>query len=523
MDSDQIFTPWKVKGKVDYMALIRKFGTEPLDEKIIDRWEKITGTKVHHFIRRGLAFSHQDLNKILDAVEQGIPIYLYTGRGPSTGSMHLGHLIPFKLTKYLQDALNCIVVIQMSDDEKFFFKDGDLEMYRKLSYQNARDIIACGFDPNKTLIFSNFESNHGDLYKNNLLLMKSINMNTIKSIFGLGETLPRSIIDLLIRESKKETEKGIPDQNLLNDINSTLNKFSENSSNNVGQCVWPVFQSSPGFCTSFRTLFARAIHNTIKTKYQSMPANVAMNIKKCLKQLLSPDSEQSMLCLIPMAIDQAPYLRTCRDLGNSIKCPKPCGIFTEFLPGLKQSDDKMSSTSDSENSTIFLSMEPKKVEQVIKRHAFSGGKDTMQDHMMYGGNIEIDISYQYLTFFLESDLELKDIALRYTEGSMGSGEIKDIIAKIIAKEILAHQQAVSKIDDLTLKLFFSWDRTLDSGGLWEQRGQEFDKYKGDEQVKDQQRVKEEKQGINFDRTFGYKCKTKPNQIQSDNTIKCSTQ
>ncbi len=66
-------------------------------------------------MRRGMAFSHQDLSKIFDAVEKGIPVYLYTGRGSSTESMHLGHLIPFKLTKYLQDALNCIInyVIKM--------------------------------------------------------------------------------------------------------------------------------------------------------------------------------------------------------------------------------------------------------------------------------------------------------------------------------------------------------------------------------------------------------------------------
>ncbi len=33
-EMDTIFTPWKVKGKIDYMSLINKFGAEPLDEKI---------------------------------------------------------------------------------------------------------------------------------------------------------------------------------------------------------------------------------------------------------------------------------------------------------------------------------------------------------------------------------------------------------------------------------------------------------------------------------------------------------
>lgn len=37
---------------------------------------------------------------ILDLYEQKKPFYLYTGRGPSSDSMHMGHLIPFIFTKY---------------------------------------------------------------------------------------------------------------------------------------------------------------------------------------------------------------------------------------------------------------------------------------------------------------------------------------------------------------------------------------------------------------------------------------
>ncbi len=87
-------------------------------------------------------------------------------------------------------------------------------------------------------------------------------------------------------------------------------------------------------------------------------------------------------------------------------------------------------------------MEPKKVEQIIKRHAFSGGKDTMTNYQMYGGDIDIDIdiSYQYQTFFLESDEQLKYIAKRYTNRTMGSCEIKSIIAKIFVNEITNHQK-----------------------------------------------------------------------------------
>lgn len=42
------------------------------------------------------------LPQILDLYEAGKRFYLYTGRGPSSDALHLGHLVPFHFTKYLQ-------------------------------------------------------------------------------------------------------------------------------------------------------------------------------------------------------------------------------------------------------------------------------------------------------------------------------------------------------------------------------------------------------------------------------------
>ena len=38
-------------------------------KSIINQIERITGKQCHHWIRRGLFFSHRSLNEILDAVE----------------------------------------------------------------------------------------------------------------------------------------------------------------------------------------------------------------------------------------------------------------------------------------------------------------------------------------------------------------------------------------------------------------------------------------------------------------------
>ena len=96
---------------IDYDKLIDKYGCFPISPEMIERIEKVSNMPVHHFIRRGVFFCERDLKLILDSYEKKKPFYLYTGRGPSAESMHMGHTIPFIFTKYLQDAFDVILVI----------------------------------------------------------------------------------------------------------------------------------------------------------------------------------------------------------------------------------------------------------------------------------------------------------------------------------------------------------------------------------------------------------------------------
>lgn len=59
--------------------------------------------------------------------------------------------------RYLQDVFDVPLVIQMTDDEKFLWKKLSIDEAHRLAYENAKDIIACGFDVKKTFIFSNLD------------------------------------------------------------------------------------------------------------------------------------------------------------------------------------------------------------------------------------------------------------------------------------------------------------------------------------------------------------------------------
>jgi len=177
-----VVTPWEVSGDIDYDKLIKEFGTQKITDNLLKRIEKHTG-ELHFMLRRKLFFSHRDVDWALNEYEKGNKFFLYTGRGPS-GHTHLGHLMPWMFTKWLQDKFGSELYFQMTDDEKFLFNDKlTLEETNNFSYENALDVIALGFDPDKTFIFSDIDYAK-TLYPQAVRVAKKLTFSTAKAVFG---------------------------------------------------------------------------------------------------------------------------------------------------------------------------------------------------------------------------------------------------------------------------------------------------------------------------------------------------
>ena len=391
-EEDMVVNAWEVKGKIDYTKLVNEFGSTLIDDELMKRIEAATVGKgyvpsIHRFLRRGIFFSHRDMSTLLDCVEKGKAMYLYTGRGPSSSSMHLGHLIPFLFTKWLQDAFNVPLVVQMTDDEKFIFKgeytseSGDnLNHFAGLTVENAKDIIACGFDYNKTFLFSDLDY-VGRMYPNIVRIWKAVTTNTVNGIFGFD------------------------------------------GSSNIGKIAFPAIQAAPSFASSFPTVLEAGM-----------------------------DSQQC--CLIPCAIDQDPYFRMTRDVAHKLTPKdhglggKPALIHSKFFPPLQGATGKMSSSD--ENSAIFLTDTPEQIEKKIKNHAFSGGQETKELQEKLGANLEVDVAYQWLSFFLEDDEELEKIGKDYSTGTgdyWSTTKVKQRLVEVLQGIVGAHQERRSKITD----------------------------------------------------------------------------
>lgn len=373
---EDIVNPWDVvstslKG-VDYGKLIKKFGSCKIEKDLIDRMVKLTGKEPHHLLRREIFFSHRDMHSILDLVEQKKTFYLYTGRGPSSEAMHLGHLIPFIFTKWLQDTFDVPLVIQMTDDEKFLWKDLTIEETNRLAHENAKDIIACGFDVDKTFIFSDVEyiSESTEFYKMMCRIQKLVTFNQVKGIFGFNE------------------------------------------SDSIGKISFPAIQAAPSFSSAFPQIFK---------------------------------GKKDVPCLIPCAIDQDPYFRMTRDVAPRLGLLKPALLHSTFFPALQGAQSKMSASDP--NSSIFLTDSDDEIKTKINRFAFSGGRATEEEHRKYGGDCETDVSYQYLTFFLEDDDKLNDIKERYSKGEMLTGELKQELVMVLQKLVGEHRNRRAKVTD----------------------------------------------------------------------------
>jgi len=357
VDKKFVVTPWEVTGDVDYDRLIRDFGTQPIAGPLAKRLEGILG-EAAFLVRRQVFFSHRDLNLVLDDYDKGKGFFLYTGRGPS-GPMHIGHMISFYFTKWLQDTFHANVYIQMTDDEQFLREQKNLTFKETQSWaqENIMDIAAVGFDPDKTFIIQDTEF-VGHAYPLILKIARRVNLSTVKSVFGFaGET-------------------------------------------NIGMCFYPAIQILPSLLEKKR-------------------------------------------CLIPSAIDQDPYWRIQRDIAEPLGYHKAAAIHSKFLPPLTGIQDKMSSSKP--ETAIYLNDDDETVRNKIYRHAFSGGRASIEEHRRLGGNPDIDVPFQWLHMFFEpNDKRIEEIRSEYKSGRMLTGDLKDILVEKVTRFLREHRDRKEK-------------------------------------------------------------------------------
>lgn len=155
--------------------------------------------------------------------------------------------------------------------------------------------------------------------------------------------------------------------------------------------------------------------------------------------------------VVPVGSDQDAHIRLAHDIVNRMKDYKFIQLsstYNLFLSGLK--GGKMSSSDIT--SYIALTDSLDEASNKIKKYAFSGGQNTIEEHRKKGGNPDIDISYQWLRmFFEEDDKKLEKIYHDYKSGKLLTSELKEILIEKLNKFLKQHQEKRKKAEKLVNK------------------------------------------------------------------------
>lgn len=351
-EDDFTVTPYSVEGDVDYDRLLEEFGADALTPEQRANFP----APGHPLVRRDVFYAGRDVDQFLDAANGGEPHSVVTGRGPS-GPMHIGHVLPFYFAKYLQDQTGALVYVPISDDEKYLLGRASLEEIGDHTRENLRDVLAVGFDPERTRIV--------------------VDTADADVVYPLATAFAREVT-----QSTVDATYGPPE--------------------NVGLSFYPAVQTA-------HLLLPQLVEGRHPT-------------------------------LVPIAVDQDPHVRVCRDVAAKQRydVDKPGALLSKFLPSL-EGPGKMSSSDDAPG--ILLSDDRQTVLEKIRTHAYSGGRTSLAEHRERGGDPEVDVAYRYLYYFFEeSDERVERLAREYREGSLLSGELKELAAGKIADFLEAHQE-----------------------------------------------------------------------------------
>lgn len=142
-----------------------------------------------------------------------------------------------------------------------------------------------------------------------------------------------------------------------------------------------------------------------------------------------------------------------RDVSPRIGYAKPALIESRFFPALQGESGKMSA-SDA-NSAIFVNDTPKQIKDKVNKHAFSGGGATLEEHRAKGANLDVDVPWKWLNFFLEDDEKLAHIGREYGAGRMLTGEVKGELIRLLTDIVGRHQAARAQVTDAVVDAFMA--------------------------------------------------------------------
>ncbi len=167
-----------------------------------------------------------------------------------------------------------------------------------------------------------------------------------------------------------------------------------------------------------------------------------------LAQILLPQLPEfggSQPTLIPVGIDQHPYLLLARDISKKLKMNLPSELVIKFQPSLKDPEAKMSGSKP--ETAIYLSDTPELVRKKINK-AYTGAVSSLAVHQEKGGVPDICSVFNLLTFHQPDSVMIEALKSRYISGDLTMKELKEIVIEFIIQLLDEHKARRSNVSNM---------------------------------------------------------------------------
>lgn len=443
--------PWSSTQSTDYSRIIDQFG--------LSNFNNLTLPNPSHLHRRGIVFAHRDFDLILNAQKTGDSFGVLTGLMPS-GRMHLGHSMVIEQVKWLQK-LGGDVTIAVADLESQATRGINLTRGRKIALEEyIANYAALGLDSDSTDVY--FQSSRSQVQRLGFQLGTRTNLSEFESIYGFkGDTNLAHIQAPMVQVGDilhPQTEEfgglrpivvpvGVdqdPHLRLTRGIASKSNWFNLKDNTGPGILIGLSVQEDNAELLGQQPngrIDKGKVAEIFNMIVQSLTDLGFSDINSNPKQgtIVVPSATKKDMTAIRMKL-----LNLERKLGG-LGLLAPSSTYHHFAVGL--TGQKMSSSKP--KTTIFLDDDISTITKKIKR-AYSGGQSTIEEHRRLGGNPDVDVAYQYLMYFFETDDDyLSEINKDYRNGKILAGEMKQICVDKASEWMMNHQEMKAQTQHLT--------------------------------------------------------------------------
>ncbi len=443
--------PWSSTQSTDYSRIIDQFG--------LSNFNNLTLPNPSHLHRRGIVFAHRDFDLILNAQKTGDSFGVLTGLMPS-GRMHLGHSMVIEQVKWLQK-LGGDVTIAVADLESQATRGINLTRGRKIALEEyIANYAALGLDSDSTDVY--FQSSRSQVQRLGFQLGTRTNLSEFESIYGFkGDTNLAHIQAPMVQVGDilhPQTEEfgglrpivvpvGVdqdPHLRLTRGIASKSNWFNLKDNTGPGILIGLSVQEDNAELLGQQPngridkgkvaeIFSMIVQSLTDLGFSDINSNPKQGT------IVVPSATKKDMTAIRMKL-----LNLERKLGG-LGLLAPSSTYHHFAVGL--TGQKMSSSKP--KTTIFLDDDISTITKKIKR-AYSGGQSTIEEHRRLGGNPDVDVAYQYLMYFFETDDDyLSEINRDYRNGKILAGEMKQICVDKASEWMINHQEMKAQTQHLT--------------------------------------------------------------------------